>query len=288
MDCFKPIRVPNPKLLKMYRDGPFVPDPSIPPYLYVPCGKCTACRIRRAQEWANRLIYEDSKSKCSYFITITSDDLHVPRVRGQMALSKPLIQKFFKRFRHYFNHEFKYYLAGEYGPKTHRPHYHFLIFIKDYIVDFDTLSECLYKAWPDGNYQIFGCSHAAIRYVTKYMVKAQEDNFKPYVKPFSLMSKGLGRDYVDDNSDHHNHDIDQAFFLLPDGNKSILPRYWKEKLYTEDERVEIANKVAKLHDLPTECYVSTKCHLEFEKLRTIKQKNKEYITLKRKRDRDLI
>lgn len=45
----------------------------------VACGRCEACLVRRSNEWAFRLFQELEVSKNAYFVTLTYDELNVPR-----------------------------------------------------------------------------------------------------------------------------------------------------------------------------------------------------------------
>lgn len=76
-------------------------------------------------------------------------------------LSKHDVQKFFKRLRYYIKNDtenllfnvpvserkFRYYICGEYGPNTFRPHYHGLFFCDDFQIASAIRSCYIYKAW---------------------------------------------------------------------------------------------------------------------------------------------
>ena len=112
----------------------------------VPCGRCPVCSARRVSGWSFRLMKEGERSSSSYFITLTYDTNHVPiSPKGYMSLSKTDIQKFFKRLRKTNEEKIKYYVVGEYGSKTMRPHYHIILF--------NAKLETILKAWSlDGKY----------------------------------------------------------------------------------------------------------------------------------------
>ena len=112
-----------------------------------PCGKCAACLSNRRQEWTARLIIEDKHSQSSNFLTITYDERHKPTVLYKPpneesfllgTLSKDHIQLFLKSLRRKQERyelreklphwKIRYFIAGEYGSKTLRPHYHAIMF----------------------------------------------------------------------------------------------------------------------------------------------------------------
>lgn len=119
-------------------DHCFAVDPvsgdTIPLYLVVPCGKCVICRKRKANALAARAIAETYTSGNSpLFITLTYNDFHLRRsLIGIPTLQKVDLQLFFKRLRslldaYKIEHHLRYLACGEYGSKTHRPHYHILL-----------------------------------------------------------------------------------------------------------------------------------------------------------------
>ena len=84
---------------------------------------------------------------------------HVKYVTEELGVTKKAVQKVSKPLR--------YYLVGEYGSKTHRPHYHVLLFN----MDVANLAPIMNK-WTKGFTQIGSVTNASINYVTKYMNKS--------------------------------------------------------------------------------------------------------------------
>lgn len=98
--------------------------------LELPCGKCVACRLERSRQWAMRCMHEASLYERNCFITLTYNDDHLP---PNKTLQYSDFQKFMKRFRKRFpNTKIRFYMAGEYGEKYGRPHYHACIFNFDF------------------------------------------------------------------------------------------------------------------------------------------------------------
>ena len=52
----------------------------LPEIITIPCGKCLACRLDKAKEWATRSIMEAKLHNKNCFITITYDNKHLPKV----------------------------------------------------------------------------------------------------------------------------------------------------------------------------------------------------------------
>lgn len=205
----------------------------------VPCGKCPACFARRTSGWSFRLLQEDKISKSSYFITLTYDTSNVPiSPNGFMSLSKRDVQLFFKRLRKaHTDAGIKYYAVGEYGGKSFRPHYHLLLF--------NAKIELIQPAWDLGNIHYGKVTGASVGYTLKYMSKVSRIPMHcndDRVPEFGLMSKGLGANYLTDNMVKWHKDVLnlRMYCNLPDGKKISMPRYYKDKIYTEDERSVIA------------------------------------------------
>lgn len=158
-----------------------------------------------------------------------------------MSLSKRDVQLFFKRLRKAHpsgQNSIKYYAAGEYGGKTARPHYHLIMF--------NALVELIQDAWPKGQVHYGTLTHASVGYTLKYIHKKAfhkkhaNDDRQP---EFALMSKGLGSNYLTPAAIkwHKNHMEDRMYLPLEDGKKAAMPRYYKLKIYDDDERSIIAD-----------------------------------------------
>lgn len=92
--------------------------------LQLPCGQCIGCRLERSRQWAMRCMHESQMHKENTWITLTYDEDHIPK-RG---LKKSDFQKFMKRLRKKYQKTIRYYMCGEYGTETGRPHFHACIF----------------------------------------------------------------------------------------------------------------------------------------------------------------
>lgn len=109
----------------------------------VPCGQCMACRLEYSRQWANRCMMEAQYHGRCCFVTLTYDDLHVPRTSFRAPGSQRMVycytlcrrdvQLFFKRLRKLFpGCVIRYFGCGEYGAKHLRPHYHIILFGIDF------------------------------------------------------------------------------------------------------------------------------------------------------------
>lgn len=175
-----------------------------------PCNRCMACRINKTYEWSTRLVYEMESHDKACFITLTYDPDFLPN-NGTLVVED--IQKFNKRVRkkYYGNStsKYKFYICGEYGPTTFRPHYHGALFGVDFEpeewicfkVDAEGphyTSPALSKLWPFGFNEIGLITPTRMNYVTGYIQKklfgdgAKEYEQRGVIPPFQLFSKNLG------------------------------------------------------------------------------------------------
>ena len=196
----------------------------------VPCGKCGHCLMNRRSSWTLRCFNELKTCDKSYFITITYDDDHLPlNDVGIPILKKSDFQLFMKRLRKFiYPIKVKYYGVGEYGGKFERPHYHFILF--NFGSDKRFLEECLDKTWNKGIYYVGDVSQASIHYVTGYFSKTSPISVSE--RPFSLMSQGIGLDYVRTTQSFYLRNKLVSFAYL-DGSRVPLPRYYKDKLFDD-------------------------------------------------------
>lgn len=165
-----------------------------------PCGQCLACRINKRRVWTHRLILEALDHEVSSFITLTySDESLVYSADAPVpVVCKRDVQLFLKRLRKLVG-PFRYYLCGEYGGLTHRPHYHAILFgippnAGDYIL----------KAWsidgvPIGHIQIGECTPESIQYVAGYVTKKFTKKGDGLQKEFAIMSRkpGIGANCIE-------------------------------------------------------------------------------------------
>lgn len=278
MDCF------NPRTIRLPDGSPQV----------VRCNSCLACLAYRQGGWLVRLRQEMKDSGGAYFVTLTYDDEHLPMFTPKAwnvldrtpvpCVSKKDIQKLHmdmrKRFQQGFYTDrslvpfggkpitidlssfvhFKFYLTSELGPEGKRPHYHGLYF---HLPEDPFLVENLFRTlWGKGFVYVEPAqTEAAGAYVTKYLIN---DSFVPfpsedpdYPRMFALMSKGLGKSYLDNQSlvDWHRSAPLQRCFHPNGKDHEILPRYWKDRIFDDDMRASLLDKSLELEQARQE-YIS--------------------------------
>jgi hypothetical protein len=144
----------------------------------IACSQCVGCRLERSRQWAMRCMHEAKMHKNNCFVTLTYADGFLP---PHNSLHYPDFQKFLKRHR--FHHgTLRYYMCGEYGDRTQRPHYHACLFGVDYPdkVHYKTIngnrlytSKILDKKWKHGFAVIGDLTFDSAAYVARYVMKKQ-------------------------------------------------------------------------------------------------------------------
>lgn len=215
-----------------------------------PCGKCHACRQQRASQWGFRLMQESRQSMSALFVTLTYNTEHVPITKkGRLSLRHQHVVDFMKKLRYEQKKEHDkkiiFYAVGEYGSKTQRPHYHLLIF--------NAHHKHVFESWKYGNVFIGTVTPASAGYTLKYMSK---NKLIPQYKgddrePEKVtMSKGIGLSYLTDAViAWHYADLEKRAYCLYQNYKIAMPRYYKDRIYSEMEKYDIQQY---LNDLFTE------------------------------------
>lgn len=202
----------------------------------VPCGRCPPCKLRRVNSWVFRLLQEEKISSSSHFVTLTYDTRYVPiSPNGFMTLEKGEFPRFMKRLRKLTSNTLKYYAVGEYGTINRRPHYHAIVFNCPDPKHFET-------AWSLGDIHVGNVSGDSIAYTMKYIDKMstkKEHGRDDRVPEFPLMSKGLGENYLSDQMvKYHKADLSRLYATKLGGHKIALPRYYRQKIYNDDEQTQ--------------------------------------------------
>lgn len=144
--------------------------------LGLPCGKCSLCRASARLTWAIRCAQEAATHDQSCMLTLTYEDRCLPP-GGKLSLRD--MQLFMKRLRKH--RDLRYFWAGEYGPKTRRPHYHCLVFGQDFLAGSEPLPSGDYVApliadtWQMGTHQVTPFTMATACYVAGYVDKKRDD-----------------------------------------------------------------------------------------------------------------
>lgn len=222
----------------------------------VPCRNCLGCRLDRAREWQIRLTHESKFHVKQCFVTLTYREENIP---AHGSLDKLHFQKFIRRLRKRLRVKTRYYMCGEYGDTTSRPHYHAILFgvwFADARLSNSQnpnrrhnyyTSKTLDELWTHGDCIIGHVTPESCGYVARYiMKKITGDLAKSHytsvdadgvchelTPPYNAMSlkPGIGHDAFQKwREDFTSED----FVALKGGGKAPLPEYYDRLLERSD------------------------------------------------------
>lgn len=226
--------------------------------MIVPCGRCPACRRRKQNEWAFRIMEEAKYTKNCYFVTLTYDDEFLPFSDLQIPTLKPdHLTTFFKNLRYNIG-PFRYFACGEYGDQFNRPHYHFILFYNGNSDD-EHIKASISNRWTYGFCQVdVGISDRRAKYCAKYSMKQIGFDYQDAIPPFARMSRrpGIGRQFLDQFPTDKLRKHNQWFVNDYKGTPYNLPRYYKERIYSKDECLEHSMLLEKLKNSDLDCRIT--------------------------------
>ncbi|WNK13381.1 MAG: replication initiator protein [Microvirus sp.] len=208
----------------------------------IPCKQCIGCRLDRAQEWSVRCLHEAKMHEQNSYITLTYNDENLPADR---SLDYRHYQLFMKKLRKKAG-EIKFFMCGEYGELTQRPHYHALLFGYQF-PDLEYMgknatgdklygSNMLAKLWGLGNVIVGEVSKQSAGYVARYALKKvtgdrAEAHYNGRTPEFAQMSRrpGIGATFFEKWA----KDILPNDYVIVDGIKIPVPTYY-DRIYKGD------------------------------------------------------
>lgn len=228
-------------------------------HILIPCGRCIGCRLDRSRSWADRMMLELETSGSAVFVTLTYRNECAHWMQYDPATDLPMFatldvrdcQLFLKRLRKFFSDKkVRFYLAGEYGESTYRPHYHAILFglglddfpdrlphgCNEFGQDYFT-SQRFAEIWGLGNCLLCDVSWKTCAYVARYCTKklsgaaSIEYARRNVIPEFSLMSRkpGIGHEYLDLHPDCL--DFDSIELSTPEGALKLrIPKYFYKQM----------------------------------------------------------
>jgi hypothetical protein len=222
--------------------------------LQIPCGGCIGCKMDKSRQWMLRLMHEAKFHEQKAFLTLTYDDLNLPE---NGSLNKRHFTLFMKRLRKQHGGKLRYFMCGEYGDQTQRPHYHAILYGCDFSDrkphskgtkgDQIYISESLDDLWSLGNCYIGAVTAESCGYVSRYIMKKVTGDMAAehygrvdpatgewfLLQPeYVCMSRrpGIGSQYYDD----FKTDLYPSDTAISKGKQMSVPKYYDRQLEKED------------------------------------------------------
>lgn len=208
------------------------------------CGQCLPCRINRRRLWTHRMMLESVKHVSSSFVTLTYSQEKLP---SGSTLVPDDARNWLKRLRKALSpHQIRYYLVGEYGDESWRPHYHAAIFGLDPILGGgdDGRKGVVAETWKAGHTYTGDLTPQSASYICGYVTKKLTSKKDPRLMgrypEFARMSlkPGIGAPAMMDVASHFGDhsleyiaaELDVPSSLQVGKKKQPLGRYLKSKL----------------------------------------------------------
>lgn len=225
------------------------------PELKLPCGKCPECCKDYYTQWATRGSRELALWDSSVFITLTYSDEKLPP-DGSLRKKdcQDFIKRIKKRFRSTKKNPIRQIYCGEYGSKTHRPHYHVILFNCDFVdrkkwrvTDQGKqvyISQELTDLWGNGHAEFGYAEPGSVAYLFKYILKKKSRAEKK--KPLYIERDGttweVAHEFIEASRNpgigahmRASNSIKKGY-LAVNGVRTKLPKYYMEHLKQNDPR----------------------------------------------------
>lgn len=230
-------------------------------WMELPCGKCIGCRLERARAWKVRILHEAQLYDYNLILTLTYADEFLPR---SLSLEYTDFQGFMKRLRRRFSgvslgpdggRPIRFFVAGEYGGMTNRPHFHAILFNFRF-PDMVKLQNGFFSSrvaehvWSSGNVVIDGSvTPEGAAYVGGYVLSKQYRSAREDVlniqtgeltsrrKEFVVMSRrpGIGAWWYD----RFASDLFPQDHAVVEGKEFKVPRYYMERYKLQADAGEL-------------------------------------------------
>lgn len=205
------------------------------------------CRKAKAREWQVRLCEELKNSQMyAIFITLTFTEEAINELiikcgkNGANDIVTEAVKLFRERWRKKYKKSIRHWLVNELGHNgTERVHLHGILWVENQEQANDIENIWNYGYIFRGTY----VNQKTINYIVKYINKIDTDHkgFESII----LCSQGIGRGYKGRHNKYTGNETNEMY-TLPNGLKIPLPIYYRNKIYTEEEREQLwLNKLDK-------------------------------------------
>lgn len=239
-------------------------------WINIGCGWCIECRTKIANEWKQRLNEEVKANPNGSYVTLSISPKHIKELEEEIIkthykgidgnqvdiniLANLAVRRFTERWRKKYKNAPRHWLVTEIGHRgSERLHLHGIIWRTKENITIEQLQEDINNIWQYGNVkQGDTLTLAVANYIIKYITKCDIDH-KGY-KPRTFVSKGIGEAYCIGEGRRRNQfrgDDTCTSYRWANGATSQICRYYKRKLYTDEEREFLAD----MQRAKNECWI---------------------------------
>lgn len=243
--CLYPIMIKNKKYESNKKNKGNIPTikDERERYVTASCGRCIECLKQKGSEWRIRMMEEVKHNKDkAYFVTFTFADEGIEEVYEVAeerqkeyeniynVIATVAVRRFLERWRKKHGRSVKHWLTTELGGKTSRIHLHGILWTDKCIDDINTI-------WKYGHTWIGEyVNEKTINYIVKYVSKIDVNN-KKFI-PKILCSPGIGKGFLETKQAELIKKGGKDIYRYENGAKGQLPIYYKNKIFTEEERTQ--------------------------------------------------
>jgi len=259
--CLYPRLIRNPKYKANKKNGGILPPFKDYRVLSIPigCGNCMECMKKKADEWHVRLREDVRVNRNGKFVTLTfsndsyrelAKEFELSGYELDNAIATLAVRRFTERWRKKYKRTIRHWLITELGSgETEHLHIHGIVWTNESMEEIEENWKYGYvwKGREKNGERVNYVNEITANYITKYVTKT-DPKHKEY-KPVILASHGIGKAYTESTRAQNNkykekETIDS--YISDNGRKMNMPIYYRNKLYTEEEREELwLNKLDK-------------------------------------------
>lgn len=268
--CLYPRIIKNRKYTETIKNGGKIPAITDWRTTYIPvgCQKCMECMKKKKREWQVRLGEEIKHRNDGKFVTLTFSNESIAKIcrKNEMinklegyerenAIAIYAVRKYTERWRKKHKKAMRHWLITELGGNgTENIHLHGIIWsdeIQDIVEKwkYGTVAIGKTKYYYDKEKDEVIYEHKkntntvnlrTINYIIKYVAKTDEIH-KEY-KPRILCSNGIGAKFIkrkDKRLNTYTKGKTDEMYRTEQGHKVPLPIYYRNKIYTEEQREKL-------------------------------------------------
>lgn len=270
--CLYPRLIKNRKYTSNKKNRGNIPPVKDDRVKYVPvgCGDCKECRQQKTRHWSTRLLEDIKTNKHGVFVTLTFSDKsiaelehdvnnymikdnkrikHKRNLQGYILdneIATRAVRIFNEKWRGITGKAIRHWLVTELGHRgTENIHLHGILWVKGNKLK---VYEAIEQVWTFGHIwpreerdrKSTYVNEKTVAYTVKYVSK--KDLIHKTYKPTILTSPGIGNNY----SNTHNSKLNayngtntKEYYKTSTGHKVAIPTYWRNKIYTEEEREKL-------------------------------------------------
>ena len=253
--CLYPRLIRNRKYTKTKKNGGNIPPVTDKRVLMVPvgCQKCIECRKQKTRGWQIRLHEDIKEHRNGKMVTLTFSNESIAKLyeRSSKILGYELdneiatiaVRLFLERWRKKYKKSLRHFLITELGHNgTENVHLHGIVWTDKPLEEIEAIwgYGYVWKGKEQLGKLINYVSERTVNYIVKYITKT--DPKHPGYNPKILTSPGIGRHYmnrVDWQNNKFNGTKTIETYRTNTGHKISLPIYWRNKIYSEEEREKL-------------------------------------------------